>query len=253
MKKTIDINCDLGESYGNYKVGNDDEIFPFLSSCNIACGFHGGDPLCMKKTIAKAIAHNVQIGAHPSYPDRLGFGRNKMNIKGLELQAIIEYQIAALKSMTESQNAKLKYVKPHGALYNSISQDLEEAKYVLDAIYTIDDSLKVMVLAGSPLQKYMKEQNYDYISEAFADRRYEPDGTLASRSKLGSEIVNPDAAVAQVLSIISSQQVETLAGGSVKVDADSICIHGDNNAAVAIASAIQQKLSESGVEIKAFN
>jgi len=154
MSKSIDINCDLGESYGNYKIGIDDAVFPYLSSCNIACGFHGGDPLHIKSTISKAIKYNVQIGAHPSYPDRLGFGRNKMNIAGRELQAIVEYQVAALKSMVESQGTQLNYVKPHGALYNSLSNDIEEAKYVFAGILAIDPNLKIMGLAGSAVESY---------------------------------------------------------------------------------------------------
>lgn len=252
MNKSIDINCDLGESFGNYKVGNDDAVFPFLSSCNIACGFHGGDPLHIKNTIAKAIEHKVQIGAHPSYPDKLGFGRNKMHIQGDQLRAIIEYQVATLKSMTESQGAILKYVKPHGALYNSISKDLEEAKYVIDGILTIDENLIIMVLAGSPLQQYMASQNLKYVPEAFADRRYESDGTLSSRKKAGAVIHDSVMAAEQVYNIAANQKVTSADDQEIDVIAKSICIHGDNHAATDIATAIHKKLNEANIEIKAF-
>lgn len=252
MAISIDINCDLGESYGNFKVGNDDAVFPYLSSCNIACGFHGGDPLHIKATIAKAIKHGVQIGAHPSYPDRLGFGRNKMNIAGTELQAIIEYQVAALKSMAESQGTALVYVKPHGALYNSISKDTEEGKYVIDAIQTIDPQLKIMGLAGSEFEKLAKTMGIDFVAEGFADRTYESDGSLRSRKKTDAVIISPYLASQQVLSMVKHQSVTSHSGESVSLKAKSICIHGDNTSAPAILKSIHQTLSEEGIKIQKF-
>ncbi len=252
MSMSIDINCDLGESYGNFKVGNDDAVFPYLSSCNIACGFHGGDPLHMKNTITKAIKYGVQIGAHPSYPDRLGFGRNKMNIAGNELQAIIEYQVAALQSMTESQGAPVKYVKPHGALYNSISNDIEEAKYVIAGILAIDPSLKIMGLAGSALETYAIDQGIDFIAEAFADRRYEDDGSLRSRRKEGAVIHSPVDASLQVLSLAKENKLTAFSGKELSVTAESICIHGDNQSAVEILKAIHETLSLNNIQIAKF-
>jgi len=252
MSKSIDINCDLGESYGNFKVGNDDAVFPYLSSCNIACGFHGGDPYHIKNTIAKAIENDVQIGAHPSYPDRLGFGRNKMSIAGNELQAIIEYQVAALKSMAESQGAQVKYVKPHGALYNSMSNDLEEAKYVIAGIQAIDAGLKVMGLAGSQLETYAHAQGIDFISEGFADRRYEQDGSLRSRRKEEAVIHSAADASRQVLSLAQDQKLVAYGGKEINIMVKSICIHGDNPAAVEILKAIHKELKIHNIQITKF-
>jgi len=252
MNHSIDINCDLGESFGNFKIGNDDAVFPYLSSCNIACGFHGGDPLHMKNTIAKAIKHNVQIGAHPSYPDRLGFGRNKMNIDGKELQAIIEYQVAVLKAMVESQGAQINYVKPHGALYNSMSNDLDEAKYVIAGVLAIDPKLKIMGIAGSTLEAYAITQNIDFIPEGFADRRYEEDGNLRSRRKEGAVIHSAIDASAQVLSLAKDHKLIAFNGKEINIKAKSICIHGDNPAAPDILRAIHQQLSAHNIKIKHF-
>lgn len=250
--KRIDINCDLGESYGNFKVGNDDAIFPYLSSCNIACGFHGGDPFHIKKTITKAIKHKVQIGAHPSYPDRLGFGRNKMSIEGNELQAIIEYQVATLKAMAESQGTQVKYVKPHGALYNSMSNNIEEAKYVIAGIFAIDPNLKIMGLAGSEIEAYARSQGIDFIPEGFADRRYEEDGNLRSRRKEGSVIHAAKDASKQVLSLAKDQKLIAYNGQEIIVKAKSICIHGDNPAALEILKAIHEVLEIHNIQITKF-
>jgi len=158
-KLTIDLNCDMGESYGNYKIGNDDRIMPYITSCNVACGFHGGDPLQIERTIKNALKHNLQIGAHPSYPDLQGFGRRKMNVPPDELKAIIKYQIAAVKGIAESLGGKLTYVKPHGALYNSAADDKEIVASIVNAIKEIDEELAFLGLAGSKeMQAVAKKQ-----------------------------------------------------------------------------------------------
>lgn len=249
---TIDINCDLGESYGRYTVGNDEAIFPYLSSCNIACGYHGGDPIHMEDTIDRAIHHKVSIGAHPSYPDKQGFGRRKMHIPGRELKSIVKYQIAALKGMAESKGTSVKYVKPHGALYNSMWIDLEEAKYVIDAIQEIDAQLYLMCLAGSQVEQYAKQNKIPFIAEAFADRQYVTDGTLMSRSKAGAVIKDPDLASKQVLDIVSKQKLKLSDGTNLDVAAQSICIHGDNKSAVMIAKAIHTIMDSHNIQIKSI-
>lgn len=249
---SIDINCDLGESYGRYQVGNDEAVFPYLSSCNIACGYHGGDPIHMEVTIERAIQHKVTIGAHPSYPDKQGFGRRKMHIPGKELKSIIKYQIAALKGMTESKGAEVKYVKPHGALYNSMWNDLEEAKYVIDAIQEIDSKLYLMCLAGSNVEQYAKQNEVPFIAEAFADRLYVAGGTLMSRSIKGSVITDPELASHQVLDIVSKQKIKLSDDSQLDVSAQSICIHGDNQSAVKIAEAIHQLLRSHDIQIKSI-
>ena len=249
---SIDINCDLGESYGRYKVGNDEAVFPYLSSCNIACGYHGGDPIHMEATIDRAIHHKVTIGAHPSYPDKQGFGRRKMHIPGKELRSIVKYQIAALKGMVESKGATVKYVKPHGALYNSMWNDLEEAKYVIEAIQEIDDQLYLMCLAGSHVEQYAKQNEIPFIAEAFADRQYIAGGTLMSRSIAGAVITDPELASKQVLDIVSKQMLKLSDDSNLDVTAQSICIHGDNKSAVEIAEAIHKLLGSHDIQIKSI-
>lgn len=245
---SIDINCDMGESFGNYSAGNDAEIFPWISSSNIACGFHAGDPFHIEQSLKRAIKHGVRIGAHPGYPDLGGFGRRKMQIPREELKAILKYQIAALKGMAESLGGQLAYVKPHGALYNTASKDPSETEVILSAIQEIDPHLAFMGLAGSIMQNIATKQHAPFIAEAFADRRYESDGTLMSRSKSGAVILQPEEAVEQVLSIVSQQQVQCSNGSYIPMKADSVCIHGDNPAAPAILRALDQALLAHRIE-----
>lgn len=249
-KMEIDINCDMGESYGHFKVGNDEQIFPYITSCNIACGFHGGDPLHIERTINNAVKHGVQIGAHPSYPDLAGFGRRKMQLSREELKAIIKYQVAALKGMAESLGGKLAYVKPHGALYNTAADDESEAITIIQAIREIDPQLALMGLAGSTTERVAMKEGIIFIAEAFADRKYESDGRLMSRSKAGSVISNPQEAADQVLSIVMKQRVISADGTSVPIRAQSICIHGDNPAAVDILQTLDLALREKGIDKK---
>lgn len=249
----IDINCDMGESYGRFKIGNDEAIFPFITSCNIACGYHGGDPLVIEETIQNALKHKVQIGAHPSYPDLSGFGRRGMDIAKDELCALIKYQIAALKGMTESCGGKLAYVKPHGALYNATASKREEAMAVIEAIREIDGTLAVMGLAGSVIEEIAKEEMIPFIGEAFADRKYTSDGKLMSRRITGSVIYDPEEAAQQVLSIVIKNQVVSDDDVTVNLNAQSICIHGDNPSAVAILQAIDRALIEKNINKERFS
>ncbi|MCP4442913.1 MAG: LamB/YcsF family protein [Aureispira sp.] len=239
-KLAIDINCDMGENYGQFKAGGQDNaLFPFINSCNIACGFHGGDPLTIQQTIESALQHNLRIGAHPSYPDLAGFGRRNMTIPKAELKAIIKYQVAALKGMVESLGGSLSYVKPHGALYNQMAKNRAEAKTVIEAIQEIDSSLALMGLAGSSLVEISKKMAIEFIAEAFADRRYEVDGKLRSRTLENAILHSPQEVADQVQSILENQIVYSLDGTTVPIHAQSICIHGDNPQALAILKAIR--------------
>lgn len=240
----IDINCDMGESYGRFKIGNDKAIFPYISSCNIACGFHGGDPLTIERTIKLAIQHHVRIGAHPSYPDLSGFGRRKMKINSDELEALLKYQIAALQGMAKSQGAQLDYVKPHGALYNSAAFDEEESRSIIKAIRQVDPQLKLMGLAGAPIQHIAHEAGITFIAEAFADRKYESNGRLRARSNKDAVLHDPAEAAQQVLSIIQQHKVIAADGQSIPLKAESICIHGDNPHVVEILKAIDNLLTQ---------
>lgn len=249
---SIDINCDMGEGYGRYQIGNDEVVFPHITSANIACGFHGGDPFQIEKTILGALEHQVQIGAHPGYPDLMGFGRRNMQIPPEELKAIIKYQIAALKGLTESHGSQLTYVKPHGALYNTMAQDLQEAETVVEAILEMDPKLSIMGLAGSHVQQVVEKKGGQFIAEAFADRRYEADGKLRSRTKQHSVIHDPEIVGQQVLSIAKNQQVTAFDGSQIPIHAQSICIHGDNPNVAAILTEITLILAEAGIEKKPF-
>ena len=243
----------MGESFGPYKTGAGEEIFPYITSSNIACGFHGGDPVHIEKTISLALQYGVQIGAHPSYPDRAGFGRRYMAIKKSEMKSILKYQIAVLKALVESQGGRLLYVKPHGALYNRAARDEREARAVIGAVRDIDDFLWLMGLAGGIGKNLCKRESLGFIAEAFADRRYEKDGRLMSRAKPGAVIHDPEEAAAQALSIVKDHCVFAPDGTPVPVRADSICIHGDNPAVIPVLKKINERFSENGIEIKGFD
>jgi 5-oxoprolinase (ATP-hydrolysing) subunit A len=239
-KLPIDINCDMGESLGENIVGQDEKLIPFITSCNIACGFHGGDPVHIQKTIKLALAHNVRIGAHPSYPDLEGFGRRKMEIAPQDLMPVLIYQISALKGMVEAEGGKLRYVKPHGALYNKASVGIREAYVIIDAIKAIDSNLALMGLAGSKMETAAKEMGVSFIAEAFGDRKYVEGGVLMSRDKIGSVFTKVEEVISQVQSILVTKNIETETGKYISVKADSICIHGDNPMALAFLQDIHQ-------------
>lgn len=244
LKKSIDINCDMGESYGNYKIGNDAALMPYVTSANIACGMHGGDPVHIERTINLALENNVRIGAHPGYPDLQGFGRRAISMKPEELTAYIKYQVAALKGLVEANGGTLAYVKPHGALYNHIAQNKADALVVIDAIRSIDTNLSIMGLAGSHMKHLVEEAGSTFIAEAFADRRYEIDGKLRSRHLPDALITNGSDACEQVLSIANALFAQTVDGDKVDIVADSFCIHGDNPAAVEIAQMLQEQIKD---------
>jgi UPF0271 protein len=240
--KSIDINCDMGESFGNFKIGNDEAVFPFITSSNIACGFHGGDPVHMEHTIGLAIKHGVQIGAHPGFPDLSGFGRRKIDLSPEDLRSIIKYQLAAISGMAKSLGTAIKYVKPHGALYNLASDHEITARSIINAVGEINASLPIMGLAGSQFQTICEAENIPFIAEAFADRAYQANGRLLSRSQSGSVLTDPAMVAQQVLSIVVNQQVTAHDGTTVPINAQSVCVHGDNPSVVSILKAIDESL-----------
>ena len=251
--KEIDLNCDMGESFGHYKIGDDQAIFPLISSCNIACGFHAGDPVQMERTVRLALHHGTQIGAHPGYPDIAGFGRRRLQMSPEELQAMIRYQVAALKGMAESLGGVLSYVKPHGALYNTMVDEAEVADNVIAAVRDIDSDLKLMGLAHSLVQELAQKQSMPFVAEAFADRRYQASGKLRSRQLEGAVISDPQDAAQQAVSIVLHNEVTSHEGVPVKVEAQSICIHGDNPQALVILKAIEDAFKEHGIVRKKFD
>jgi len=241
--------CDLGESYGKMTSQYDEIIMPYLSSCNIACGFHSGDPATIEHTIKMALQHNVAIGAHPSFPDLQGFGRRVMHIPQAELRAIICYQIAALKGMTEALGGTLHHVKPHGALYNFAAKNEETAQALIDATVSIDKRLIVYGLPNSFLEKKAKKAGLLFAKEAFADRRYEADGSLRARTHEDAVIEQESEVLAQVKMLVKEKQVKTHDGKIIPLEAETICLHSDTQGAANLARQIHQMLTSNGIKI----
>ena len=248
MKK-VDLNCDLGESFGNYTCGMDASVIPHISSANVACGFHAGDPLVMQKTVALAAKYGTAVGAHPGFPDLVGFGRRNMAVSPAELKAMVIYQIGALKAFCRSQGVTLQHVKPHGAMYNMAAKDRKLADAICEAIAEVDDSLILLGLSGSEMLKAAKAKGLRCASEVFADRAYEPDGSLTPRALEGSVITDEEEAINRVLQMVKSGTVVARNGQVIPIEADSICLHGDGVKAVEFARRIRQALTDSGVEI----
>lgn len=228
----IDLNCDLGESFGNYKLGLDHEVIRYISSANIACGYHASDPMVMSETVKLAKDNNVGIGAHPGFPDIMGFGRRNISVSPAEAKAYVLYQIGALDAFCKAEGVRLTHVKPHGALYNMAAGDLKLAKSICEAIYEYDKNLILLALSGSMIITAAKEAGIRYASEVFADRAYEDDGSLVSRSKEGAVIRDEDTAVARVIKMVKEKKVTTINGNDISISADSVCIHGDNEHAL---------------------
>ncbi|MEQ9297215.1 MAG: 5-oxoprolinase subunit PxpA [Cyclobacteriaceae bacterium] len=249
--KRIDLNCDLGESYGRFKVGNDEAIMPYITSCNIACGFHGGDPVTIVKTIDLAASHGVQIGAHPSFPDLQGFGRREMVMSNEELSACVKYQVMALKGLTEAVGQKLRHVKPHGALYNAAAKDLAIAKTLISTVFSLDPELVFVGPAMNAMRGFARDLGQKYASEVFADRRYNDNLTLVSRALPEAMITDEEEAERQVLQMALDQKVTTVTGVEKDITAETICLHGDQPNAVNFARRIRTALIEQGLTIKA--
>ena len=224
------LNCDLGESYGSWTMGLDEEVMPHIDQANIACGFHGGDPLTMRRTLALAARHNVTVGAHPAYPDLVGFGRRPMNLSADEIVANMHYQMAALEGMASSQDLQLSYVKPHGALYNDMMAKAEVRAAVMEAVASYHRPISLMLQATPDADSHRSEADNVGISllfEAFADRCYDDDGRLLSRSKPGA-VHDRQKMLAQVEQLCATGTVTTVSGSRITLAADTLCVHGDN-------------------------
>jgi UPF0271 protein len=249
MTLRIDLNCDMGESFGAWKMGNDTEILPFVSSANIACGFHGGDPATMRKTIAAALKHGVSVGAHPGLPDLQGFGRRNMAITDQEAYDMMVVQIGALAGVAASQGARLRHVKAHGQLYNMSVKNEGLARALAQATYDVDKELVFFGLAGSIMIPVAESIGLHVASEVFGDRNYLPDGTLSPRNQPNAMIEDVNQSIKQVLQMVKSGTLTATDGSTVKVRADTLCIHGDQPGAVAFAKAIRQALRTEGIEV----
>ncbi|WPZ19774.1 5-oxoprolinase subunit PxpA [Geobacillus subterraneus] len=249
--KTIDLNCDFGESFGVYRIGQE-EILSYVTSVNIACGFHAGDPLVMRQTVQLAIRHGVAIGAHPGFPDLLGFGRRMMAVSPEEVYAYVVYQIGALSAFVKAEGGVMTHVKPHGALYNMAAKDTVLSEAIAKAVYDVDPSLVLYGLAGSELIRAGQAYGLRTASEVFADRTYQADGSLTPRSDPQAVIADEDEAVKQVLTMIRDRRVRSVQGTDVSIEADTVCLHGDNEQAVRFAKRLRETLQKEGVAIEAM-
>ena len=248
--KIVDMNSDLGESFGNYKLGMDDKILEIVTSANIACGFHAGDPSVMQKTVALAVK-NVALGAHPGYPDLVGFGRRKMDIAPSDVYNMVVYQVGALAAFAKAAGTRLQHVKPHGAMYNMAAKNAKLAEAIAQAVYDVDKDLILYAQGGTESIKAAEKIGLRTASEVFADRSYQDDGTLTPRSQPGAMITDEEKSIAQVLSMVLEGKVTALSGKVIPVKADSICLHGDGPKALVFANKIRSVLLENGVKVAA--
>ena len=245
----IDLNSDIGESFGNYNLGMDQEVSKYITSANIACGWHAGDPLVMEQTVKIAKENNVGIGAHPGFKDLMGFGRRKMDVSAQEVKAYIKYQLGALMAFAKSNNLKVSHLKPHGAMYNQAASDYEIAEAIAEAIYEVDQDIILMGLSGSQLIKAGKDKGVKVANEVFADRAYTPKGRLVSRKREGAVIHDPQKSVERMTQLIKKGYIEAINGEKIELAADSICVHGDNPEALAQVEQLKEGLISAGVEI----
>jgi UPF0271 protein len=248
----IDLNSDLGESYGAWRMGDDKAMLAVVSSANVACGFHAGDPAGIYRTVKAAAENGVVIGAHVSYPDRVGFGRRDLDATPEELIADVIYQIGALKGVAAAAGTTVRYVKPHGALYNRIAYDARQGQAVIDGIKAVDPSLVLMGLANAPILDLARRAGLAVVAEAFADRAYTPKGELVSRREAGSVLHDAKVIADRMVGLAQSGTLEAIDGSTIRVEAQSICVHGDSPGAVAIAEEIRRRFMAEGIAIRSF-
>ena len=247
----IDLNGDVGESFGAYEIGHDAALIPVLTSANVACGFHAGDPGVMRATVALAREHGIAIGAHPGFPDLAGFGRREIKASAREVEDFVAYQIGALAGIAAAQSMRVTHVKPHGALYNMAARDEVLADAIARATASVDRSLMLFGLPGSKSLDAARRHGLRAVSEAFADRAYRADGSLVPRSEPGAVIDDADAVVERAVSIARDRVVVAADGTRVTLDVETICVHGDTPGAAVLAARIRQALSDAGIQIRA--
>ena len=250
--KTIDLNSDLGESYGAWRMGDDAAMLDIVSSANVACGFHAGDPAGLLRTLRAAAERGVAIGAHVSYPDRVGFGRRDMDIAPADLTADVIYQIGALQGLAAAAGTTVRYVKPHGALYNRIAVDTVQGAAVIAAIKAVDPALLLMGLAGAPILEQARAAGLAVVAEAYADRAYTPKGHLVPRREPGAVLHDASLIAARMVRLATEGVIEAIDGRVIRIDAQSICVHGDSPGAVAIARELRGRLEAAGLTVSSF-
>jgi len=248
----IDLNSDIGESYGHFIVGLDEEIMKYISSANIACGFHAGDPITMQKNVQLAKKNGVAIGAHPGFYDLRGFGRREIKYTTKEIYVDLIYQIGALKAFAEIEGLQLQHVKPHGALYNMANKNRAIAKAVVDAVYDIDPHLWIFGLGNSVLQEEAEKKGLPIAIEFFADRNYLDDGSLVPRTEKNAVISDVNIVIKRVIQLVKEGTVTTVTGKDIPIRADTVCIHGDGKTAIELVKALNKKITENRIELKSI-
>jgi UPF0271 protein len=248
----IDLNSDLGESLGVWRMGDDAAMLSLVSSANVACGFHAGDPAGILRTLRQAKERGVAVGAHVAYRDLVGFGRRNMDVDSADLRADVIYQIGALNGLAAAAGTTVRYVKPHGALYNTIAHDERQARDVIAAMREIDPGLCLVALAGSPLLGWARGEGLRAVAEAFADRAYTPQGTLVSRREPGAVLHDADDVAERMLRLATDGVVTAIDGSTVRIEAESVCVHGDSPGAVEMARQVRVRLEQAGVTIRSF-
>lgn len=244
----IDINCDMGESFGSYKIGEDEKIIPYITSANISCGYHAGDPMVMAQTLEMAKKRGVAVGAHPGYPDLLGFGRRNLQTFPGEIRNYLLYQIGALKALAKACGLSLQHVKPHGALYNLAAQDERTAQEIIEAVKIFDPEIILVLLAGSKGAQLAAASGLKVAQEVFPDRAYLKDGRLAPRTMAGAVIHDPTRIKERIVKLISCGTLTSLEGKEIPLKADTLCIHGDTPGAWKVAKVIYRELKKSGIK-----
>jgi UPF0271 protein len=251
-QRVVDLNADLGESFGAWRLGDDKALLAIVTSANIACGFHAGDPLTIRRACAGAVARGVAIGAQVSYRDLAGFGRREMTVPPEELAAEVLYQIAALDGIARAEGGRVSYVKPHGALYNRAVTDPEQAAAIASAAVCYDAALRLLTLPGSALATAATDVRLPTVTEAFADRAYRDDGTLVPRGEPGAVLTDPEVVAARAVDMVVRGTVQTVSGDALEVSPRSICVHGDTPGAVVLAAAVRAALEKAGVTLASF-
>ncbi|MDB4897697.1 MAG: LamB/YcsF family protein [Firmicutes bacterium] len=246
----IDLNCDMGESFGPYTLGLDEQVMPLITSANVACGFHAGDPQVLRRTLALAARYGVGVGAHVSFPDLAGFGRRELQVAPQELENDVLYQIGAISAFCRVAGVPLRHVKPHGALYNMAQRDEATAGAIARAVAAYDPGLLLFVQAGSVMARVAGEVGLPVAAEVFADRAYTPDGALASRKLPGSVIHDPDAVAERALRMVTEGRIIAIDGTEIAVAAETICVHGDTPGAVLLIQRIRERLAQAGVAVR---
>jgi len=248
---TIDLNADMGEGFGRYRL-NDEQLLDLVTSASIACGFHAGDPVVMRESVTGAVRRGVVIGAHPGYPDLVGFGRRELAATPDEIYAFVAYQVGALQGICAAAGGRLRYVKPHGALYNRAARDEAAADAIARAVCGVDISLALLGLAGSTMITAAERVGIRAVSEAFVDRAYRADGTLVPRGESGAVLSDIESVAERALRIVLERKVRTIDGSIIDLEAESLCTHGDGPHAAAIVSAVRHRLEAAGVTVAAF-